>query len=50
MSKAHKRILMYLKEMTENEIEDSGLAILMQQADRNDIVSRDEVFRELDTR
>lgn len=37
-----------LKALTEEEKEDLGLLLLMQQSDRNDVVSRDEVMNALD--
>ena len=37
-----------LNSLTKEEKEDLGLLMLMQQADRNDVVSRESVMRELD--
>ena len=37
-----------LKALTEEEKEDLGLLLLMQQSDRNDVVSRNEVMKALD--
>ncbi|WP_316851258.1 hypothetical protein [Pedobacter agri] len=37
-----------LKTLSEEDKEDLGLLLLMQQADRNDVVSRDELMKALD--
>jgi len=37
-----------LKALSEEEKEDLGLLLLMQQADRNDVVSREELMQNLD--
>ena len=37
-----------LKSLSEEEKEDLGLLLLMQQADRRDVVSRDELMKALD--
>lgn len=37
-----------LKTLSEEDKQDLGLLLLMQQADRNDVVSRDELMKALD--
>lgn len=37
-----------LKSLSEEDKEDLGLLLLMQQADRNDVVSREELMKALD--